>query len=133
MLTWIVVAGLLTMPVQAGDSNFEEVADITQLMNALIIPSSNVVGNVGLDGEPTDDDWAEVERQAIVLAESANLLLLPGRAQGRQDWIDAAKALRASAVTAIDATREHDVDALTIDISGAIFDACTACHDRYFN
>ncbi|HEX9659119.1 MAG TPA: hypothetical protein VGA18_02425 [Rhodothermales bacterium] len=133
MLTWILLASLLTIPAQAGDANFEEVASITELMTAMIIPSSNVVGNVGLDGDPSDEQWAEIERQSIVLAESGNLLLMPSRAQGREDWIAAATAMRDAGVLALEAARAKNADALMIDISGAVFDACTQCHDQYFN
>jgi hypothetical protein len=133
MLTWILLASMLTTPPQAGGDTFEDVASVTEIMTALIIPSSNVVGNVGLDGDPDDEAWALIERQAIILAESGNLLLTPGRAQGRRDWIDAARAMRTAAVDALQAARRKDADALMVDIGGAIFDSCTSCHDQYFN
>jgi hypothetical protein len=132
MVKWILIAGLL-LPTQAADSGFESVATVGELMTALIIPSSNVVGNVGLTGDPSDEEWAEVERQALILAESGNLLLLPGRAQGREDWIQASKDMIAAGQAAVEAARDRNADALMIDISGAIFDSCTACHDQYFN
>ena len=81
MRIWILLTSMLV--VQAGDAEFQPVANVTELMTALIVPASNVVGNVGLEGEPDDAAWAEIERQAILLAESGNLLLMPSRAQGR--------------------------------------------------
>jgi hypothetical protein len=132
MLTWILLAGMLMLP-QAGDTDFQPVANVNEIMTAMVIPSSNIVGNVGLDGEPTDEVWAETERQALILAESGNLLLMPSRSQGREPWISAAKDMVSAAESALDAARRKDIDPLQLDISGAIFDACTSCHDVYFN
>lgn len=130
MTKWILIAGLL-LPVQTAE--FDSTATVQELMTAMIIPSSNVVGNVGLSGDPTDEEWAEIERQAIVLAESGNLLLLPERAQGREDWIQASKDMIAASQAALEAARAKNTEPLMLDISGAIFDSCTACHDQYFN
>ena len=127
MLTWIILASILMLP-QGADTDFQPVATVNEIMTAMVIPSSNVVGNVGLDGEPNDDAWAQVERQSIILAESGNLLLMPSRAQGREDWIEAAKDMVSAAADALEAARRKDIDPLQLDISGAIFDACTKCH-----
>lgn len=132
MRTWIVLASILLLP-QGGDTDFQPVASVTEIMTAMVIPSSNVVGNVGLDGDPDNAAWVETERQAIILAESGNLLLMPSRAQGREDWIAAAKDMVSAAADALEAARRKDIDLLQLDISGAIFDACTKCHDVYFN
>lgn len=130
MTKWILMAGLL-LPVQTAE--FETTATVSELMTAMIIPSSNVVGNVGINGDPSDEEWAEIERQALVLAESGNLLLLPERAQGRADWIQASKDMIAAGRAALEAARAKNAEPLMLDVSGAIFDSCTACHDQYFN
>ena len=130
MMKWMLMAGLL---LGAQADNFDSTATVDELMSALIIPASNVVGNVGLNGDPSDEEWAEIERQSIVLAESGNLLLLPERAQGRQEWIQASKAMIAAGQAALEAARAKNADALMIDISGAVFDSCSACHDVYSN
>jgi hypothetical protein len=41
--------------------------------------------------------------------------------------------MRDAGVLALEAARAKNADALMIDISGAVFDACTQCHDQYFN
>ncbi len=130
MTKWILVAGLL-LPVQTAE--FESTATVSELMTAMIIPSSNVVGNAGLNGDPTEEEWAEIERQALILAESGNLLLLPDRAQGRADWIQASKDMITAGQAALEAARAKNAEPLMLDIGGAIFDSCTACHDQYFN
>lgn len=127
-----ILVGMLLI-VQAADADFQPVANVNEIMNALVIPSSNVVGNVGLDGEPDDEAWAEVERQALVLAESGNLLLMPSRAQGRSQWVEASIEMIRAAESALEAARSRDLESLSFDISGAIFDSCSSCHDQYFN
>jgi hypothetical protein len=54
MLIWIVLASMLNLA-QAGETDFQPVASVTEIMTAMVIPSSNVVGNVGLDGDPDDE------------------------------------------------------------------------------
>jgi len=131
MATWIVVlAGVLGLAQTTDD--FEAVATPLEVMTALTIPSANVVGNVGLDGDPDDNGWAEIERQAIILAESGNLLLIPSHAQGREPWIEAAKQMRDAGVMALKAARERDTDAF-LDVGDAVFTSCSACHDVYTN
>src|SRR5258706_5744541 len=84
---------------QTPSEPFPPVASVKQLMLDLIYPSSNdillAIYRGGPPGRAKDEkdekEWAAVRRAAVTLAESGNLLMLPGRARDRADWIKDAK------------------------------------------
>jgi hypothetical protein len=67
-------------PAGAPTPQFTIVASNKQIMQAITIPSSEVIFGIG--DEPPQDDagWLAVESAAIALAESGNLMMMPGRA-----------------------------------------------------
>jgi len=78
----------------------------------------------------TDDEWAGVRSNAIQLAESGNLLMLPARSNGSADWVADAQALIVASQRALKAIEAKDKDAL-FTIGGDIYDACTNCHKKF--
>ena len=81
----------LACDTQSGSqpSAYEPTATIKDLMDSIVDPSADVIwesvsqtvdSSGTVDRMPrTDEEWAEVRRAAIRLAEGANLLLIPGR------------------------------------------------------
>ena len=67
---------------------------------------------------------------AATLAESGNLLMLPGRAIG-DDWVEYAQGLVSASELALAAARAQDADAL-FDAGGRIYQVCRACHNQYW-
>lgn len=78
----------------------------------------------------TDDEWAGVRANAIQLAESGNLLMLPTRTGGSAEWIKQAQALTDQSTRALKAIEARDKDAL-FTIGGDIYDVCTSCHQQF--
>ena len=121
-------------------SPIELVTSDLELMYGIISPNAEVVwDSVGTivddtgqnDFAPeTDEEWEEVADRALGLAESANLLLLPERAQGRQVWIDTAVMMRDRAIRASETALLRDAEAL-LDAGGVLYEACVACHEEY--
>ena len=128
-------------------------ANLAQLMRGIIYPSSNVVFAAQSDlnfpavKDPatspnlltsTYGGWQAVESAALALAESANLLTIPGRmcSNGvpapiaRADWIKFTHGLRDAGLAAYKAAQSKSQDAM-VDVSGTLADACSACHDAY--
>jgi hypothetical protein len=78
------------------------VASVKHVMRAMTMPNaaaiwdsvSTIVDSKGVqENQPrTDEEWAAVEASAAVLAESANALLVEGRAIDRGDWVKFANA-----------------------------------------
>jgi hypothetical protein len=114
----------------------EPVTDTKGIMNAMTIPASNALFNAGLDGEPKDEDWANLRKEAIILGESGNLLLTAGRepvaSSSQADWTAAARQMIAASKTALAAIDKKDVDKLTLDGADEILASCEACHSKYF-
>jgi len=116
---------------------FRTVGNLAEVMEATVAPSSTVIfdavvyNNGVLEHAPkTSEEWEAVEHGAIALAESANLLLLPGRPMDNGDWVKLTHALSDAAVRAQKAALAKSVDQL-LDAGGAIYDTCTACHAKY--
>jgi hypothetical protein len=116
---------------------FRTVGNLAEVMEATVAPASTVIfdavvyNNGVLEHAPrTNEEWEAVEHGAIALAESANLLLLPGRPMDNGDWVKMTHALSDAAVRAQKAALAKSVDQL-LDAGGAIYDSCTACHAKY--
>jgi hypothetical protein len=78
----------------------------------------------------TDDEWAVVRMHAIQLAESGNLLMLPSRSGGSEEWIAQARALIDVSNRALKTIDAKDKDAL-FTVGGDIYDVCTNCHRQF--
>ena len=135
-LTAVALARCTNAPAQAPPA-FRTVGTLTEVMEANITPASYVIfdavvyNNGVLEQAPrSDEEWEEIEHGAIALAESANLLLLPGRAMDGGEWVKMTHALADAAVRARDAARAKDVDRL-FDAGGAIYETCASCHAQY--
>jgi hypothetical protein len=130
-------------PAQAAASSaappFHTVADIRQLMNWVLDPSADVVwGAVGTiitaEGteniQPkTDEEWTAVRNGAAVVAESGNLLMLPGRARD-QDWMTFARKMIDAANVTLQAAEAKDPEAL-FTAGSDLYIACSECHAKY--
>ena len=82
--------------------------------------------------------WQEVENSALALAETANLVMIPGRLceNGKpvpiQDeaYRTAAEGLVAAGQAAYKAAQSKDLDAM-LEVSDTVSMACANCHERY--
>lgn len=78
----------------------------------------------------TDEEWQNVRDAAVTIAESANLLMLPPRAQDDEEWMASSAGLVAEGermIAAIDRKSTTDV----FDIGADIYEACVRCHRQY--
>jgi hypothetical protein len=113
------------------------VVPLNVLMEATVTPASYAIFDAAvytngvLESAPrTDEEWEQVEHGALTLAESANLLLLPGRAMAGEDWTRWTHALSDAAMAAARAAESKDIDAI-MDAGGRVYDTCQGCHARY--
>jgi hypothetical protein len=106
-----------------------------QLMLDLIHPASNDIllfvnrSSPRGDSAPKDAEWAAIRRNAVTLAESGNLLLLPGRSR-QGDWAKDAKLLADVGAAAYKAAQAKDLSALAA-LTDSLDAACTTCHKQY--
>lgn len=123
----LVLSGTLSF----AQSSSESPASLKQLMLDLIHPSSNDLLLTIYRGGPQDDrEWAAVRRDALTLAESGNLLMLPGRALDQFNWMKDARLLRDAGAAAYKAAQAKDGKALTT-VATQLDASCTACHKQY--
>src|SRR5262245_52209082 len=82
--------------------------------------------------------WQQVENSSIALAETANLILIPGRkcenglpVPLEQDaYKKAAQSLVEAGLATYKAAQTKNLEAI-VELSGTIADACAACHEKY--
>jgi cytochrome c556 len=85
---------------------------------------------------PTDDKtWTLAENEAATLVEAGNLLLMPERIQrlkpDDKDWEKFARGLITTASALKAATEKRNADDI-LRTGGDLYDACTACHVKYY-
>jgi hypothetical protein len=116
--------------VGASEPAFVPVASIKQLHDTLISPASDALFNA--ESTPPKDaaGWNALGNNAIVLAESANLLMLKGRAKDDSKWMTFSRELLDAAVAAEGAAIARKQDAL-IAANGRIVEVCQSCHEPY--
>lgn len=144
-------------PAQAAASAMQIHSDLLQLMRGILYPASNVVfsaqtvnpGDVqqipGKDPSMATDPlvstfggWQAVESASLALAESANLLMLPGRKCSNgvavpienPDWLKFVQQLRDASMQAYKAAKAKSQDGM-IDVSETMTVACANCHRKW--
>ena len=60
---------------------------MSELMVKIIYPTSDALFYVESRTPKTEAEWNALEGQALMLAESANLLMMPGRARDQKQWM----------------------------------------------
>lgn len=161
---WLVVPMLLFVgcgrddaaPAQAGQA-FSPAAhsNLAQMMRGIPFPNSNII----FDTQSQDPEaaqasadaggatamfagvyggWQAVENASLALAETANLMMIPGRLceNGRpvpvenEDYQRFTDELIEAGMAAYRAAQSRDQDAM-VDVSGTVTEACANCHDVY--
>lgn len=106
-------------------------ATMRQLMLDLIHPAANDILLMVYRGGPKgENDWAQVRRSALALAESGNQLMMPGRARDQADWAKDVKMLTEAGAAAYKAAQTKDVQALAA-VAEPLDASCTSCHKQY--
>ena len=78
----------------SSEPAYRSVATIQQIMETSVEPTSNAVfdaaawvNGVQVGGPKTDDDWKLVQANALMLAETGNLLLMGPRMKDQTGWV----------------------------------------------
>ena len=108
----------------------QPVGTMSELMVHLIYPTSDAIFYI-LTRTPTSTaEWGALEGQALMLAESANLLMMPSRARGREQWIMDAQLLLDVGEAALRAAQDRDVEALS-ELNEQLYQSCITCHQHF--
>lgn len=151
-------AGQPTEPATSGVALTPQVhASLAQLMRGIPFPNSNTIfdtqdkdpeappegaSDIGAGATAAYGNlyggWQGVENAALAIAETANLLMVPGRVcenglpvpLDREDFRQAVQGLAAAGEAAYKAAQTKNLDNM-IEAAGTVSDACAACHEIY--
>jgi hypothetical protein len=145
---WLGLFALIAAPAfaQTSAESVPPVASMQQLMLDLIHPASNDILLFVNRGSPKDEkpkdekpkdekpkdekEWAVIRRSALTLAESGNLLIMPGRIRDKATWATDAKNLADVGAAAYKAAQAKDFPAL-VAITDSLDASCTTCHKQF--
>jgi hypothetical protein len=123
----LVVAGFL---LAATSASAQSVGTMSELMIKIIYPTSDPVFYITTRTPTTEAQWGELQAQTLMLAESANLLMMPAHARDQDRWMADAKLLREAGAAAFKAAKAKDLAALEA-LNDQLYQSCTTCHMHY--
>lgn len=130
-ILWIAAAGLLALSATAqAPTNFQLVGNMSQLMIDIVYPTSDALFYVDRDPPKNQHDWNALRGQALMLAESGNLLMMEGRARDQNDWMKYSKQMIDLGSRAFKAAQAKDLDAIHA-LNDPLNDVCVNCHLQY--
>ena len=106
------------------------VGTMSDLMVKIIYPASDALFYIESRTPKTDAEWTVLEGQALMVAESANLLMLPGRARDQKQWMADSKLMLDAGAAALKAAKAKDVAGI-VALSDQLYESCTSCHKHY--
>lgn len=111
----------------AADETPQAVADMSELMTRIVQPTSDAVFYISRFPPEDDAAWRELENKTLMLAESANLLLISGYKRPTEQWLRDTLLMRDASIRAWQAAKRQDMDAL-IELNNDLYTACENCH-----
>jgi hypothetical protein len=108
----------------------QPVGNMSQLMISIIYPTSDAVFYVDRDEPKTDIQWSALANQALILAESANLLLMPGRDRQQAEWTQYSRDMREAGQMAYKAALAKDIEGVR-GVNDRLYNSCVQCHMKY--
>ena len=105
------------------------VGTISELMIHLIYPTSDAVFYISSRTPTTDAQWMELQAKTLTLAESANLLMMPGRTRPGQ-WNRDSRLMLDAAWGTFKAAKAKNPEAVE-QASDQLYESCVSCHKAY--
>ena len=132
MKIFAVVVATSAALAQAGADRppMRNVGSMSDLMVKIIYPASDALFYIDSRTPKSDAEWTALEGQALMLAESANLLMMPGRARDRKQWMADAKLLLDAGAAAVTAAKAKNAEGISA-LSDQLLESCTSCHKHY--
>ena len=107
------------------------IGTMSELMVKIIYPASDAILYISTRTPTNEEEWNELEGKALILAESANLLMMPSRVMAPvEQWIKDSQLMLDAGAAAFEAARNRDVAALE-ELNQAVYDSCVVCHLHY--
>ena len=107
------------------------IGSVDDLMVGVIWPLSDDLFYVATRATPkTDEEWRLFQGKMLILAESANLLMMPGRAWDNDGWMKDSQRLYDAGTAAFKAAKAKDLATL-VGLNNDMYAACVGCHNDY--
>ena len=106
------------------------VGSMSDLMVKIIYPASDALFYIESRTPTTEAEWTTLEGQALMVAESANLLMMPGRARDQKQWMADARLMLDAGAEAVKAAKAKNVEGIAA-LSEQLMESCTSCHKHY--
>ena len=110
--------------------SFKPVGNMSQLMVSIIYPTSDAIFYIDRAVPKNEVEWNALQNQALMLAESGNLLMMTGRVRDQGNWIKDSQMLVDAGAAAYKAALAKDVDAVRA-VNDQLYAACVTCHQQY--
>jgi hypothetical protein len=103
---------------------------MSELMLDIVYPTSNEIFYVGRNEEKTEADWVALRRNALMMAEAANILMADNRAKDKDRWMRDAKLLWDVGDKAYKLAKAKDLEGMKA-LNDDLYEACQLCHVHY--
>jgi cytochrome c556 len=131
LLVFLAVGVIVLAQTPSGEMPaIRSVGTMSDLMLDVIYPTSDRIFYVSRDEKKSEKDWIELRRSALVLAESANLLMAENRARDKDQWMKDARLLWEVGNKAFVAAKARDEAGLEA-LNAELYEACQSCHVHY--
>ena len=108
----------------------KSIGTMKELMLNMIFPTSNEIFYVGRNEEKTYKDWSDLQNNALMLGEAANILMADNRARDKDRWMKDAKLLWDVGDKAFKLAKAKDLEGLKA-LNDDLYEACQSCHEHY--
>jgi hypothetical protein len=131
VLSFLLLAGALDARAQeAARISQSPVGTMSELMIKVIYPASDAIFYITTRTPSSDAEWTVLQGQALMVAESANLLMMPAHMRDESRWLSDALLMRDAGRAAFKAAKDKDVKALE-NLNEKLYQSCVTCHQHY--
>jgi hypothetical protein len=103
---------------------------MSELMVDVLYPASDAVFYIESRTPTNSDEWALLQMQTLMIAEAANLLMMPERARDQEQWMVDSQLMLDAGEAAYRAAKDRDVPAL-VALNDQLYTSCLECHIHY--
>jgi hypothetical protein len=131
-IAWLLLTAsmLAQAPADTPPIRPRPVGTMSELMVKIIYPTSDAIFYIETRQPASDAEWGELQNKTLALAESANLLMMPGRARDQERWMADARLMLEVGTDAFKAAKARDLEAL-IGLNDRLYESCVTCHQHY--
>ena len=106
------------------------IGTMSEFMLDVVFPTSNEVFYVGRNEQKTEKDWIDLQRNTLMMAEAANILVAGNRAKDKDRWMRDAKLLWDVGNKAYKLAKARDLEGMKA-LNDELYEACQSCHEHY--